>query len=188
MESLIFDRKHGLFIRRTFFTISSLRSWCEPRVTPHYRLLLLSGAVPSPGEPRTFLIAPRPPLSAPPRSRIKTPARVQKDKAFRCSLIAHQLVANRGFFFTLCACTPQFLPKPLHHHHRFIAVTSSRTDMLAVDGCGADIGNRCNVSVCLKMSLFDCFLIKVMDLFKSGPKQGNVDRRTTVRDLGQRLH
>lgn len=60
MESLIFDRKHGLFIRRTFLTISSLRSWCEPCVTAHYRLLLLSGTVPSPGEPRTFLVAPPP--------------------------------------------------------------------------------------------------------------------------------
>lgn len=55
MESLIFDRIHGLFIRRTFLPFFFLYPWCEPCVTLHYRLLLLSRTVLSSNQLRTSM-------------------------------------------------------------------------------------------------------------------------------------
>lgn len=192
MASLIFDRKHSLFIRRTFFTISSLHSWCEPRVTAHYRLLLLSAAVPSPGEPRTFRVAPSP-RPHPRGCELKLPLVCKKTKhlgpLFDRTPAPPQsrsppppVPAHLDSSQSLCIITIDLSPSRLHA--RTCSPSMDVGPILETDAIAwiKKIGKKC---LC---SPFD-YITKVMDLlFKSGPKQDNMDRRTSVRHLGRRLH
>lgn len=109
-----------LFYQTNIFTISSRCSWCEPCVTVHYRLLLLSCAV---------LLLHLPPHSTPPHPHprdheLKFPL-VLKDKAF-----SSILSLPSDLIFPLLLLGHKRPPPPSYYHvsslsHVFIIIITS---------------------------------------------------------------
>lgn len=145
MESLIFDRKHVFFIRRTF---SPLLFSCVtvPCVTLHYRLLLLSRLVLLVNQLHTSM-HPILPLCV---HQLKF-LLVLKDKAFSPPLLSSALSAS---------ITPQSQTFPLYLYYHNIYQHSSIISNICIsiinsclsfciftlifNGHGSDIENRCN--------------------------------------------